>query len=385
MVHHSSLLGRFTAWIVLPVCVLALGADCACAAGPFMVYVGTNQPPASKGIYACRFDPETGKLDAATVAAETPRPDFLALSPDKKFLYATGVDRNVNVVCAFAVDSQTGKLTPLNKVSSSGQNPAHVSVDRTGKNVLVANYGSGSVAVLPVKADGSLGEASDTIQFSGKSVDPSRQQGPHSHSISVSPDNRFVFVADLGQDKLFVYRFDAEKGKLTPNDPPFAAIHPGAGPRHFAFGPGARFLYVISEMASTITAFAFTPDTGSLKELQTVSTLPKDFTGRSTTAEIVVHPSGKFLYGSNRGHDSIAVFAIDPAAGTLTAVGQVPTGGRTPRNFAIDPTGNWLIAANQDSNSLVLFRIDLTTGTLKPSGVTIEVPSPCCVDFASLK
>jgi 6-phosphogluconolactonase len=254
-------------------------------------------------------------------------------------------------------------------------------VDKSGKAVLVANYGSGSVAVLPVKEDGSLAEASAFVQHSGSGPNPKRQQAPHAHSINVSPDNRFAIAADLGLDKLLVYRLDAAKGTLTPNDPPFAKVDPGFGPRHFAFHPDARHAYVINEMASTVTALTWDAARGVLNPVQTISTLPKDFKGDSTCAEVAVHPSGRFLYGSNRGHNSIAVFGIDRAKGTLTPVEHVSTQGKTPRNFGIDPTGSYLFAANQDSGNIVMFRIDAKTGRLTPAGQTLEAGAPVCVRF----
>ena len=267
-------------------------------------------------------------------------------------------------------------------MSSKGAGPCHVLVDKTGKNLLVANYGSGSVASFPMKSDGSLSEASAFIQHKGSSVDKARQEGPHAHSVNLSADNRFVIVTDLGLDQALVYRFDAAKGSLTPNDPPFAKLNPGAGPRHFAFDPKGNYAYVINEIQSTVTAFHYDRAHGAFHELQTISTLPKDFKGRSSTAELAVDRNGKFLYGSNRGHDSIAVFAIDPAKGTLTTVENTPTQGKTPRNFALDPTGGYLFAANQGTNNIVLFRIDQSTGRLTPAGEKVDVPSPVCVVFA---
>jgi len=240
------------------------------------------------------------------------------------------------------------------------------------------------VAVLPIGADGRLAEASAFVQHSGSSVD-ARQRGPHAHSINLSSDNRFALAADLGLDQLLVYRFDPEHGSLAANDPPYAKLNPGAGPRHFAFHPGGRYLYAINELQSTVTAFAFDPARGALKEMQTVSTLPKDFRGKNTTAEVQVHPSGKFLYGSNRGHDSIAVFAIDSRRGTLTPVEQVSTQGQTPRNFRIDPTGSYLLAANQDSHSVVVFRIDPKSGRLTPTGQRVEIFFPVCVKFLAVE
>jgi 6-phosphogluconolactonase len=237
------------------------------------------------------------------------------------------------------------------------------------------------VAAFPVRDDGKLGEASSFVQHKGSSVDKERQEGPHAHSVNLSPDNRFAFAADLGLDQVLVYRLDAARGILTPNEPPFGRVKPGAGPRHFSFHPNGRFAYVINEMHNTVTAFAYDAARGVLTEIQTVATLPADFRGESWTAEVVVHPSGKFLYGSNRGHDSIAVFAVDPAKGTLTPIERTPVKGKGPRNFAVDPTGAWLVAANHQSDNIVVFRIDKKTGRLTPTGQEFKVSSPVCVRF----
>jgi 6-phosphogluconolactonase len=366
----------------------AQGAEKTRAMNKFLVYVGTYSGPTSKGIYAYRFDRATGQLTSLGLAAETTSPSFLAVDRTLRFLYAVNeVDdyqgKKSGGVSAFAIDHATGKLTALNEVASHGAGPCHISLDHTGKYVLVANYDGGSVAVFSVLIDGKLGEASASVQHSGSSVNRERQEGPHAHSISVSPDNRFALAADLGLDQVLVYRFDAGRGTLTPNEPPSATVHPGSGPRHFVFDPRDRFVYVISEMGSTITAFSYDAARGTLNEVQTVSTLPKDFKGQNDCAEIAVHPSGKLLYGSNRGHDSIAVFGIDPRNGSLTLTEHVSTQGKTPRNFAIDPSGAYLFAANQDSNNIVVFRIDAKTGRLTPTGQVLDVPSPVCVTFVA--
>jgi 6-phosphogluconolactonase len=357
--------------------------------GQYLVYVGTYTGPESKGIYAYRFDAQTGDIKPLGLAGVAQNPSFLAIHPNHKFLYAVGESGGGGAwggaVSAFALDRATGKLTLLNSASSGGKGPCHLVVDKTGKNLVVANYGSGATAVLPIQADGRLSEPSSTIQHSGSSVDPARQQGPHAHSVNLAPDNRFAFVADLGLDKVLVYKFDAAKGTITPNAPPFAAVAPGSGPRHFAFHPSGKFAYVISEMGNTVTAFSYHAAGGVLTPMQTISTLPQGFSGTSYCAEVVVHPSGKFLYGSNRGHNSITAFAIDPAKGTLTTIEQTPTGGKWPRNFNIDPTGAYLFAANEQSNDIFLFRIDPATGKLKPTGKKIEVSKPVCIKFLSLK
>ena len=285
---------------------------------------------------------------------------------------------------AFAIQPETGKLSLLNQVSSHDEGPAHITLDRTGKYALVSNYTLGSVAVFPVLKDGRLGEATSFVQHKGSSVNPERQKGPHAHAIALSPDNRFAVVADLGLDQLLVYSFDAAKGTLGAK-PQIVKAAPGAGPRHLVFSPDGRFLYVINELQSTVVTYSYNAATGALHELQTISTLPKGFSGNNTAAEIEIHPSGKFLFASNRGEDSVAVFAIDSETGTLTHVANSPTGGKTPRNFAIDPTGSWLLAANQDSNEIVIFRIDRKTGQLNPTRESLQVPSPVCLKFVAFR
>ena len=313
----------------------------------------------------------------------------MALHPNGRFLYAVNEVGNYKGptsggVSAFSIDRATGKLTFLNEVPSRGADPCYIIVDKTGKYVLVANYTGGSVAVFPVLEDGKLGEASAFVQHTGHGTNPSRQEGPHAHSIDLSPDNRLAMVDDLGLDELLVYKFDSAKGSLTPNDPPFAKLDPGAGPRHFALHPSGKFAYVISEMQSTVTVFSNDEKRGTLLHLQTISALPKDFTGQNDDAEIQMHPSGKFLYASNRGSDTIAVFAIDLSKGTLTPVEYTPTQGKIPRSFEIDPTGKFLFAANQKSDNIVVFRIDVKTGRLTPTGQVLDVGSPVCVKFLKI-
>ena len=361
------------------------------AAGPeqqrYLVYVGTYTDHGSKGIYTYRLDSSTGKLTSLGLAAGAVEPSFLAVDSKGRFLYAvseilTYKGQPTGAVSAFAIQRETGELSLLNQVSSHDEGPAHITLDRSGKYALVSNYTLGSVAVLPVLKDGRLGEATSFVQHQGSSVNPERQKGPHAHAVALSPDNHFAVVADLGLDQLLVYRFDAAKGTLGAN-PQIVRAAPGAGPRHSVFSPTGRFLYVINELQSTVVTYSYNA-AGTLHKLQTISTLPNGFSGNNTAAEIEIHPSGKFLFASNRGEDSVAVFAIDSDTGTLTHVATAPTGGKTPRNFAIDPTGSYLLAANQDSDEIVVFRIDRQTGQLTPTGEKLQAPSPTCLKFVAL-
>jgi 6-phosphogluconolactonase len=353
--------------------------------GKLWVLVGTYTQGKSKGIYRCELDLATGKLSAPQLAAETVSPSFLAVHPSRRFLYAVGetdesADKKTGTVSAFSLDTKTGALQRLNRQSSGGIHPCHLVVDRRGKYVLVANYSSGNAAVLPIEEDGRLGERTALVQHTGKGADPSRQAGPHAHSINLDAANRFAVVADLGLDKVFVYRFDSDKGLLSQNDPPSLELDPKSGPRHFAFHPNGRYGYVINEMASTVTALKYDAERGRLEKVQTVSTLPQR-RPRNSTAEVQVHPSGKFVYGSNRGHNSIAVFAVDAETGKLTPAGHQGSGIKVPRNFGIDPTGQFLLVANQDGDSILVFRIDPQTGALEATGEKVDVPKPVCVKF----
>jgi 6-phosphogluconolactonase len=372
---------------------LAISAESAPTPRKYLLYVGTYTQEAgstSKGIYAYRFDANTAKLTPIGLAAETITPSFLAVHPNHRFLYAVNEIGNYKGqksggVSAFAIDRTTGKLTFLNQVASGGGGPAYITVDKTGKYVLLANYDGGSVAAFSVLEDGRLGEASAFVQHTGHGTNPERQEAPHAHSIDLSPDDRFAIVDDLGLDETLVYKFDSAKGSLTLNMPPFAKAAPGAGPRHFAFAPSGKFAYVLTEMGNTVTAFAYDGAAGTLNSLQTVSTIPKDFTKLNEDAEIEVHPSGKFLYASNRGHDSITVFAVDPSKGTLTLVEYAPTKGASPRSFEIDPTGKLLFAANEKSDNIVVFRINQKTGRLTPTGKVLDVSQPVCVKFVPIE
>ena len=350
-------------------------------------YVGTYTRNGSQGIYTFTLDMKTGKPSEPQLAAELANPSFVAISPDQKFLYCVNEvsdlpgprGQKVGGVTAFSIDAKTGELTKLNSQLSAGAGPCHVCVDATGRCVVVANYGGGSVASLPVKENGELEEAATFIQHVGSSVNPKRQEGPHAHSANIDAGNNFAIVADLGLDKLLVYQLNAEKGTLTPNDPPSVSTHPGAGPRHFNFHPNGKFAYSNNEMQSSVSAYSYDAEKGELKSLMTHTTLPEDYEKPgNSTAECLVHPSGKFLYVSNRGHNSIAIFHILDD-GTIKPAGHESTQGEIPRNFGIDPSGQYLLAANQNSGTIVVFAIDQENGLLEPTGNVIKVPTPVCV------
>jgi 6-phosphogluconolactonase len=380
------------------VAVLAFGLMAIAPAAPgtsekpekLWVYIGTYTTGKSKGIYRCEFDLKSGKLSTPVVAAELRSPSFLAFHPNRLFLYAVNEADQVGAsksgqVSALALDPKTGELKLLNQQSAGGNGPCHIVVDKDGKNALVANYGGGSAAVLPIGPDGKLEKISSLEQHKGSSVNKDRQEAAHAHSINLDPSNRYAYVADLGLDKVMIYRFDSGLGTLTPNNPPYAAVKAGAGPRHFAFHPTGSFAYVINELDSTITAFRFNLKSGGLTSVQTISTLPAGYKGENTTAEVVVHPSGKFLYGSNRGHDSIAAFRIDEETGKLTFVAHQNENIKTPRNYALDPTGTFAIVANQGADSMVVFRVNAKTGALEPTGTLLQVPAPVCVRMVPIE
>jgi 6-phosphogluconolactonase len=366
-------------------CIVALNLQA--APKELLVYIGTYTKTEEQGIHWLKLDMATGKLTAVGKLAGQKNPSFLAIHPNKKFLYAVNEIGNykgekAGGVSAYSIDQKTGALIFLNQQSSKGGAPCHLVVDATGRNVLVANYTGGSVASLPISRKGRLRKAASFIQHEGSSVLKPRQSVPHGHSINVSPGNKFAVAADLGLDKVLVYGFNAKGGKLTPAG--FAKVAPGAGPRHFAFHPNGKFAYVINEITLTVTAFAWDEGTGKLSELQTITTLPVERGKGMSTAEVQVHPSGKFLYGSNRGHNTIAVFSIDQKTGKLKAVQHQSTLGKTPRNFGLDPTGKFLIAANQSSGDIFTFRINQDTGELKPTGHSVKIPFPVCVKFLDL-
>jgi 6-phosphogluconolactonase len=359
------------------------------ARADYFVYFGTYTGAKSKGIYVSRMNDE-GKLSAPELVAETANPTYLALHPNRKFLYSIGEvskfgGKKAGSVGAFAIDGKTGKLTALNTQTSGGDGPCHIALDEKGGCVVVANYGGGSVEALPVNKDGSLGEPGTFIQHEGSSANKSREEGPHGYCILVDPSQKFALACDLGLDKVLIYKLDATKGTLTPNDPAFGVVAPGSGPRHIAFHPNGKFAYVISEMACTMTAFTWDSNRGALKEFQSISTLPGELQKGFSTAEVYVHPNGKFVYGSNRGHNSIVVYACDEKSGRLTLVEHQPTQGKTPRHFGIDPSGKFLLAENQDSASVIVFRIDQSTGKLTATGEKIEVGSPVCAVFVPIK
>lgn len=350
-------------------------------------FVGTYTGTGSQGIYAFRMDAGSGRLALLGTTGGLPNPSFLAVHPSKRYLYAVNeVDefggKHGGAVSAFAIEANTGRLTPINQQSSVGAGPCHIIVDATGKWALVSNYGDGSVAVLPVGGDGALGPASDFVQHRGSSVNRERQAGPHAHSTTLDAGNRIAVVADLGLDKLMLYRFDAGQGKLRPGNPAAVSVKPGAGPRHFTFHPSGKYAYVINELDNTVTAFAYDAARGALRELQTLSTLPPGYAQVSYCADIHVAPTGRFVYGSNRGHDSLVVFKVDEGSGKLSAAGHTATRGRWPRNFALDPTHRFLLVANQESDTLVTFELNAQTGQLAPTGQTISIPRPVCVKFA---
>jgi 6-phosphogluconolactonase len=347
----------------------------------YKVYFGTyTRSGKSKGIYMSRFNSASGTLSAPELVGETGNPSFITIHPNRLRVYAVN-EQNEGTVSAFSIDPSTGKLTAINQVMSKGSSPCFVVVDKAGTHALIVNYGSGSTVAFPLNTDGRLGEASAFIQHHGSSIDKRRQQGPHAHSLNLSFDNRFAIVADLGLDEVIVYKYDTAAGSLAPNDPPFIKLKPGGGPRHFAWHPKGKFGYAINEMGSAVTALSWDAKRGVFKDLQTISTLPPDFKGVNNCAEVQVHKSGKFVYGSNRGHNSIAVFSVDQGKGTLTSVEQVLTQGKTPRNFRMDPTGAYLLAANMDSDSVVVFKVDQKTGKLTPNGQKIEVGQPVCIKF----
>lgn len=335
------------------------------------------------GIGIFTFDPESGVIESLGWAEGVVNPSFLATTTDGRYVYAVTEGDGEGAVAAFERDAASGTLTELNRQSSQGRGPCHVSIDHSGKYVLVANYGSGSVAALPIQADGSLGEATGMVQQEGTSINPDRQEGPHAHMILSAPDGAYVFAADLGADRVFGYTLDVESGALTPAPAAGGVAEPGAGPRHFAWSLDTRTVYVLNELGFTLTVYDYNAETGAFTARQTLSTLPEGYDGRNSCAHVVVSPDGRFVYGSNRFHDTIAIWEVAAETGELTLVDHVTSGGKTPRNFALspDPTGRWLIVANQDSDQVVVWPRNPESGLPEGEGVTYDIPSCSCLLF----
>jgi 6-phosphogluconolactonase len=359
-----------------PVALLAAEAP------PVTVYVGTYTDGTSRGIYRFSLDLGTGRTSEPMLAGEAKNPSFLALHPSGRFLYAVSEVGDhggaaTGAVLAFAIDPKTHDLTPLNAQPSAGAAPCHLAIDSSGRNLLVANYGAGTVGLLRIAPDGRLEPPTSVQTHAGQGPNAARQQKPHAHGVYLDAAERFAFAPDLGADRIFVYRFDAEKGSLTPHGA--AELEPGSGPRHMAFHPAGGHAYVINELTSSVTGFAYDAAKGTLTRIETVKSLPADFSGTSYTAEVEVAPDGRFLYGSNRGHDSLAVFRIDPASGRLAAAGHVPVGGSWPRHFTIERTGRVLLAAHQRSGTIALFRLDPASGMPAPVAARVAVDRPACL------
>ena len=352
------------------------------------IFVGTYTEPehsTSEGVYVFRMDPASGKLTFETVIRGLINPSYLAVHPQTDNLYAvhemgTFEGNSGGGVVALSVHPETGEISLLNKQSSGGEDPCYISIEQTGRFALVANYSSGSVAMLPIQADGSLEPASDVAQHTGKSIHPTRQDGPHAHCILPDPTNRFAVALDLGIDKLKVYRMDMDAGQLQ--DHGEVQVAPGSGPRHLVFHPNGRYAYVVCELNSTLIGFLYEAETATFEEIQSVRTLPQGYEGQNLPADIHITPNGKFLYVSNRKHESIAIFTVDENTGQLTVQDHIPCGGREPRGFAIDPGGKYMLVANQNSNNIVTFLIDPAKGQLSRTGDEVEVPMPVCIRFA---
>ena len=360
------------------------------SARDYLVFFGTYTNALSQGIYVSRLDAETGKLTPPQLAAEVGNPNYVNFSPDGKYLYSSSsvshpIHPGDGVLSAFAIDKKSGHLTLLNHESSGGNDPCYVSVDASGKMLMAANYDNGSVKSVPIQADGSLGDGGSFMQNFGHGPNKSRQMGPHAHFIAEDPGHHFALQCDLGTDKVMVYRLTPDQAALALNDPPFANVPPGSGPRHLAFSRDGRHAYVANEMGCTVTTFDWDAGQGTLNNGETISALPAGVSVRPsyTAAEILVSPDGRFVYVTLRGHDSVSVFAVDPSTGRLTLVQNVPSEGKVPRGLGIDPTGRWLITGHQQSNNAVEFAIDPQTGELTPTGVELKLGSPVDVKFTS--
>ena len=368
----------------LSLLALAVATSGTARAADTLVYFGSHSNGPGAGFSLAHFDTDTGALTQPEFLLTAKEPAFFVLSPEGTRLYAcnSGAPGGLS---AYAVEPHTGRLTLLNRVLAGGGDTSFITLDHTGRFVFVANYDGGNVAAFALKPDGAIGDWTAFDQHSGRSVNLVRQTHAYAHAIVLDPTNRFALVPDLGLDRLYIYRFDERTGRLAPNDPPFAAIAPGSGPRHVRFHPNGRWVYLINEIASTIVAFHWAATTATLTPFQTVSALPADFTGDSTCAELEIHPNGRFLYCSNRGHDSLAVFAIDQETGRLVLVEHDSSGGKKPRNFALDPTARWIVVTNEDSSNAVVFRIDAATGRLTRTGDPVAVPSPFCERFLPIR
>ncbi len=360
--------------------MLALLLTQAMAAAEMFVYFGSHSAGPGAGFSLARFDTDTGSLSRPEFLLEAREPAFFVLSAEGARLYTCN-SGTPGGLSAYAVDPHTGHLTLLNRVLAGGGDTSFISLDRSGRHVLVANYDGGSVAVFALRPDGSIGDWTAFDQHRGQGVNPVRQTHAYAHAIVLDPANQFALVPDLGLDKLFIYRFDEGTGSLAPHVPSYVPIAPGSGPRHVRFHPNGHWVYLINEIACTVEAFNWDARAGTLSPFQTISTLPADFKGANACAELEIHPNGRFLYGTNRGHDSVAVFAIDQVTGMLTPVELHPCGGRTPRNFAFDPTARWILLTNQDSGNAVVFRVDATSGRLTQTGDPVAVPAPFCERF----
>ncbi len=353
------------------------------------VYLGTYTEGPSKGIYVLDFNSDTGKLTLTDETAPAKNPTFLALAPNGKTLFAceeiADYEGKHGTVVSFAIDPQTGSLKRTSTQSSEGAGPCHVAVDAMGKTLLTANYGDGVIASYPISKEGTLGKAVSVTKHDSIPPGP-HQEGPHAHAVNLDLTNHYLFSCDLGTDRLFVYRFDGTKGTFTPNNPPTATLAPGAGPRHFALHRNGRDAYVLNELNSTLAHFHYDGQKGTFAPQEVVSTLPEG-AGKieNSTAEVFIHPNGKFLYASNRGHDSIALFSLDPASGRPTLVETVSSKGKHPRNFALDPAGKWMIVANQHTDNVAVYAIDGQTGKLIPTGEELTIPAPVCIVFAPRK
>ena len=349
----------------------------------YLVFVGTYTTGESKGIYVFRLEDTSGKLEQINLAPNVENPSYLEIHPSGKFLYAVN-EIDEGLLSSFNIDVKTGGIKLLNQQSSLGNAPCHISIDKSGRCALITNYESGNICASTIGDNGYLSEAKSNIKHHGKSTDPVRQKGPHAHSINIDPYNRFAVVADLGLDQVLVYRLDTANAKLELNNSPLVQLPGGQGPRHLDFHPSGHYAYLINEIGNTLSSFKYDASYGTLSEIQRVSALPHDFDNTNQCADIHVHPSGKFVYGSNRGHDSICIARIDQESGRLTALNFQATGGINPRNFALEPSGKYLFAANSDSNNIVTFKIDKDSGLLGPTGYFAEVPTPVCIKILAI-